>query len=258
MAYLAGVGLFALLRPRLHRATASVVQEYSDTWRAYERRLDECASVDDWLAAGAEEPRYFNGEGELRFDRFDWAAYYRKELLRALDRHFPNARSLTEYGSGLGRNLLFLARARPGLKLYGYELCRPGVEIGRKAAARFGCDVEYRQLDMVNSADAEFALPPTDVAFTMFALEQLPHESAAAMRRIHERVRLGSLHIEPVPENYPLTYRGIIGRLDHWKADYLRGFERTVRSLPVAQVHRLPLGSSHNPLMFPTLYALRK
>ena len=62
----------------------------------------------------------------------------------------------------------------------------------------------------------------------MYSLEQLPVANDRAVRNILSNVNLGSIHLEPVPENYPLTYRGILGRLDHWKADYLRNFERNV------------------------------
>jgi hypothetical protein len=260
LAYLAHAGYVSVRRGKMRREVGQVVQEYSEGWRQYEQYLDRCVQLDDWLRIRGfdDGARYYNVEGRLEFRDFDSSAYYRLRLLETLDAHFPDARSVTEYGSGLGRNLLFLKRARPHLQVYGYELCEPGVAIGTRAAHKYGLDVRYSQLDMVNAGSDRFVFPQTDVAFTMFVLEQLPESSDKALQSILSHTRLGSIHIEPVPENYPWTYRGLIGRLDHWKADYLQGFERVVRTLPLAGVSREVLSTSHNPLMFPTLYALKK
>jgi len=260
LAFLAKAGYISLRRAKLRRDVASVGTEYSAGWRQYEHHLEQSATLDQWLKIpGVDDaPHYCNVEARLRFESFDSATFYRAQLARALRTHFPQARSITEYGSGLGRNLLVLKREQPELDVYGYELCEPGVQIGRRAARKFGLEVQYAPLDFVNAAPSDFKFPETDVAFTMFALEQLPRGSDVAMRNILAHVRLGTVHIEPVPENYPLTYRGLVGRLDHWKADYLRGFERIVGALPLADIRREVLRTSHNPLMFPTLYVLRK
>jgi hypothetical protein len=259
-AFLAKVGYVSLRRAKLHRDVSTVGTEYSAGWRQYEQHLERSGTLDQWLRIpGVDDtPHYCSVDARLRFASFDSMTFYRSQLTRALRTYFPQARSITEYGSGLGRNLLVLKRDQPELDVYGYELCEPGVQIGRRAALKFGFEVQYAKLDFVNAVPTDFAFPETDVAFTMFALEQLPRGSDVAMRNILAQVRLGTVHIEPVPENYPLTYRGMVGRLDHWKADYLQGFERTVTGLPLADVRREVLRSSHNPLMFPTLYVLRK
>jgi hypothetical protein len=194
----------------------------------------------------------------VKLQAFDWQYFNRNKVFEALRREFPNARSVTEYGSGVGRNLLFLKQRMPEVEFYGYELCRPGVELARAAAAKFGLQVQYSQLDYVGGAESEYVFPHTDVAFTMYSLEQIPVANKTALENMHRHVTLGSIHIEPVPENYPYTVRGMVGRLDHWKADYLRNFENNISTIDLAEIKRDRLNSAHNPLMFPTLYVLKK
>ena len=261
----AGVGYFVrtaarvLRRPRLRRDVGAVLDEYSAGWEAYRRHLDAAASLDDWLFVhGVDDaPRYCRRDGVLEFSGFNSALYYRDVLLATLARHFPAATSVAEFGSGLGRNLLFLKRERPELRLSGFELCMPGVEIGRRAAEKFALDVSFTQFDFSKAEAADAALPVCDVAFTMFALEQVPRGILSVLDRILRRARLGSIHIEPVTENYPWSPLGLLGRLDHWKVDYLAGFPEAASKLGVKVTHR-PLAGSHNPLMFPSVYVLER
>ncbi|HYV63908.1 MAG TPA: hypothetical protein VE958_14590, partial [Bryobacteraceae bacterium] len=136
--------------------------------------------------------------------------------------------------------------------------CGPGVEIANAAALKFGAGIRYSQLDYLQDPPEKFVFPTTDVGMTMFSLEQLPRDSGRAVANMLRHVRLGTIHIEPVPENYPRTFRGMLGRIDHWKVDYLSGFERAVRALDLHDIRVEPLASAHNPLMFPSLYVLKK
>jgi hypothetical protein len=249
-----------LRRPRLKRKTANVVQEYSDGWNQYRDYLRKAKSLEEWLRVpGVEDqPGFFNVDGRLSYQSFDYIGYYRHILLEALRRHFPAISSITEYGCGVGRNLLFLKSRFPQVAMYGYELCAPGVEIARAASEQFGFDCSFAQLDYLRSPSSQYVFPNSDVGFTMFSLEQIPKDSQVALRNILHHVRLGSLHIEPVRENYPLSLRGVLGRIDGWKVDYLSGFDRAVRSLGLKDVMVERLSSAHNPLMFPSLYVLRK
>jgi hypothetical protein len=244
----------------VRRDNTNVVQEYSEDWSRYRERLESARSLDEWLRIpGIDDVAdYYNVAGRLCFEAFDSPRFYRMTLLQAIQKHFPGARTVAEFGAGIGRNLLFLKRERPELGLYGYELCLAGVDVARAAATKFGLDVKYAQLDYLNDADDKYIFPVTDVAFTMFSLEQLPRDNPQAVRNILNHVRLGSLHIEPVPENYPLSVRGLLGRIDHWKVDYLSRFDCAVRSLGLRDVMVESVDSAHNPLMFPSLYILRR
>jgi len=258
--WLARAGAVAALRPRMNRQKGAVVEEYDAAWQAYSQFLAGCTSLDQWLKIKAVEdvPHYCNVEGALQYQAFHSDDYNRRHILATIRREFPDAKSVTEYGCGIGRNVLFLKQYMPHLECYGYELCSPGVTIARAAAESFGLDVRYAQLDYVSGAESDFVFPKTDVAFTMYSLEQLPLTNKVAVENILRHVNHGSIHIEPVRENYPYTLRGIIGRVDQWKADYLRDFERNVSSIELAEIKREYLNSSHSPLVYPTLYVLRK
>jgi hypothetical protein len=258
--YLAKRTYSAIRRQKLDRSTASVESEYSDGWNQYWEFLQRARSIEEWLLIkGFEDVEgYYNVDGQLSYQSFDYTGFYRTKVYKAVRDNFPTALSVTEYGCGVGRNVLWLKHRHPNLQVYGYELCAPGVEIARKAAEKFGVDVDYSKLDYLKDTQDKFVFPNTDVAFTNFSLEQLPRDSKQAVENILSHVNLGTVHLEPVPENYPWTYRGLVGRLEHWKIDYLSGFDRAVRSLPLKNVRIDPVHSAHNSLMFPSLYILRK
>jgi SAM-dependent methyltransferase len=252
--------IFTLRRGQQNRGTAAVLGEYSSGWDQYREYLLGAETLDDWLRIpGVEDvPAYYNVDGRVSYQPFDSSGFYRKSLLNSIREHFPDARSITEYGCGVGRNLLFLKRELPDLECYGYELCQPGVAVAKSAAEKFKVPIQYAQLDYVNDGIEKFVFPETDIAFTMFSLEQLPRSSERAVRNILDHVRLGSIHIEPVPENYPRTLRGILGRIEHRKIDYLSGFDAVVHSLNLKNMTLKKLTSAHNPLMSPSLYVLKK
>lgn len=252
--------IISIFRPRLGRKTKQVVDEYSAGWESYASFLKDCNTLDEWLRIKAieDQPDFYNISGKLTYCSFDSNDHNRKLLLETIKREFPNATSITEFGCGIGRNLLYIKKNFPRMECYGYELCMPGVDVARSAATKFGINVSYNQLDYVYANDSSFVFSETDIAFTMYSLEQLPDTNKKAMENILKHVKTGTVHIEPVPENYPYTMRGIIGRLNHWKANYLRNFERNVTSLSGIQIIRKRVNTSHSPLMFPTLYIIKK
>ena len=202
---------------------------------------------------------YTQIDGRLTYtDSFNSSNYYRSVLKSAIERHFGTIESVTEYGCGIGRNLLYLKQQFPALKCYGYELVQEGVEIAQQAAKKFGVDVQYAQLDYLRDGDERFGFPSADLSFTMFSLEQLPSQCEVALRNILLRSKLGSIHLEPVPENYPNTLRGLIARIQHKKLGYLSGFPKAAASQSLKTIICEPMESSHNPLMFPSMYALKK
>ncbi|MSP58798.1 MAG: class I SAM-dependent methyltransferase [Myxococcales bacterium] len=252
--------LYMLARPKQDRSTRNVTAEYTTSWNAFARHLERSRTLDEWLFVEAMDglPRYYNIDGAMRHQSFNSNAFYLETLSQAIGEHFPKARTITEYGSGLGRNLLFLKRRFPDLTCHGYELCAPGVEIARAAAKKFDLDVSYSRLDIVKGRPEEFVSPPSDIAFTMFALEQLPEANAVALRNILDRVSLGSIHLEPVVEKYPISYRGLLGRVYHHKIDYLRNFDANARAAGLREVLQRTLFTSHNAVVFPSLYVLKK
>lgn len=249
-----------LRKRRTPRDTSAVTREYSEGWGNLEKHLVEARSLDEWLSIPGFDvaEHVYNRNGQPTYGTFDSSMYYRDCLAVALKRHFPLARSITEYGAGVGRNLLFLKSENPSKSYFGYELCPPGISISKAAAAKFGQSIEFAQLDYLNDPPEKYIFPEFDVAFTMFSLEQIPRNVSLALQNILSRAKLGSIHIEPVPEHYPLSLTGLLGKLDHWKSDYLSGFDRSVRELDGVEIHREQLSCAHNPLMFPSAYVLRK
>jgi SAM-dependent methyltransferase len=248
-----------LLRPRLRRDTPDVEKEYSDNWNWYREQLEKSQTLDSWLClegiCNALEWR--NVRGKLVCSREHVGDFYRRSVFDAVQRNFPNAQSITEFGCGVGRNLLYMKRLMPHAQVYGYELCQEGVDVARAAAVKFDIDVKYERLDYLTMSAGGALFPPTDVAFTCFSLEQLPRGIDLALANILGRCKMGSVHLEPVPENYPFTFRGVVGRIDHWKAGYLRNFDAAAKRSRAQAVEKRTMDTAHNPLMFPSLYVLK-
>ena len=247
-------------RGQMSRTTSEVIREYGIGWERYKLFLDEADTLDKWLRIPGVEgvAGYYNIDGRLVYRDFDSSNFYRTLLADAIRRLFPNFKSITEFGCGVGRNLLFLKKEFPHATCFGYELCDSGIAVARRAASKFGVDVTYAQLDYVEDGPNKYVHPATDVAFTMFSLEQIPVKNAQALANIVDRVKMGSIHIEPVPENYPMTLRGVLGRMEHSKVAYLSGFDVTAHSVTSCECLVEGVRSAHNPLMFPSLYVLRK
>jgi hypothetical protein len=244
----------------IERSRNYVLKEYGEQWEKYGCYLDNAKTLDDWLfIKGLEDlPDNHNYHGSLKRGVFDSGTYYRLKLSETIKEHFPSAKSVTEYGCGVGRNLLYLKKVLPDLEVYGYELCSQGVSIGRRAAAKFGLSVTISELDYINDSSSRYIFPNTDIGFTMFSLEQLPDQNKLALVHILDHVNLGSIHLEPVPENYPYTFRGLLGRIYSSKANYLKNFDHNVRSLMLTSITSKMLDTSHNPVMYPTIYVLKK
>jgi len=250
----------SLLAPRLRRNTEDVLKEYSRGWDFYGQQLDRCRTLEEWLCISSvdDSVRWTHRDGKLLYDNVDTGAFYRKTIKTAIASHFHEVESICEFGCGVGRNLLYMKTMMPAAAVYGYELCREGVAVARAAAAKFGLDVKYQQLDFLEVPSARELFPPADVSFTCFSLEQIPTGVDKALTNILKLSICGTVHLEPVPENYPLTWRGLIGRVDHWKARYVRNFDAAARSSGARIVEKTVLSTSHNPLMYPSLYVLQK
>jgi hypothetical protein len=250
--------LSLLAAGRIQRSTDFVRDGYEDTWGRHRQALDEAKTVEDWLyIKGIDDvPTACAVDGKVTRRSFDWARYNVDRIGDELQARFANAQSVTEYGCGVGRNLLRLKMRFPHLKVYGYELAAAGVDIARRAAEKFGFDASYAELDYVQGSPEQFVFPATDVAMTVFSLEQVPYTNMIALKNMLDRVKMGSIHLEPVSENYPMTYRGILGRIYSRRVDYLSNFDAGVRALRLKNVSRQVLSDAHNPLVYPSLYVL--
>jgi hypothetical protein len=248
----------AITSRKSRRETTNVLDEYSAGWRAYHDTLARCDTLDEWLSANSRSVAWQTIDRRMVFAVADLGDYNRRTLVDAIRDYFPQPGSISGFGCGVGRNLLYVKSIFPSADVFGYELCQEGVDVARAAAEKFKMDVKYERLDYLTMEAGGPLFPAADVSFTCFSLEQLPKGADIALTNILARSKFGSAHIEPVTTNYPLTFRGIIGRLDHWKAGYLKGFTAAARRCGVTVAHCEQLPNSHNPLMFPSLYVLKK
>lgn len=257
---LSKLSYIALRRSKVMRDNTVVLDEYESGWKQYFQILERCRNLEDWLYIKGHEdvPHLCNINGKMHYGIYNVPLINRSALTDAIDQQWGKIQSITEYGCGIGRNLLYIKSKYPHIKCYGYELCENGVAVAKQASDKFGLSIEYAQLNYINDAPEKYVFPKTDCAFTMYSLEQLPKNVGVALSNIQERVNLGSIHIEPVIENYPKTPRGLIARIDNWKIGYLSSFEKNARRLKNVTIEKRILNASHNPLMFPSLYVLKK
>lgn len=253
--------LYLLAKPKTNRDTDFVRDGYMGSWGAYQERLDRSSTLDEWLCIRGfdDAPSTHVRDGKVIHGGFDTNRYWIDEIEHTIREQFPNARSITEYGCGVGRNLLAIKKRFPEMQCFGYELADAGVEVARNAAKKFGVDVKYSQLDYVKDGESKYVHPKTDLALTVFSLEQIPHVNTVAVKNMLDHVVLGTVHVEPVCENYPKSYLGMLGRMYSKRVDFLQNFDGGVRALPVSAVHSRVLHTSHNPLIpNPSVYALVK
>jgi hypothetical protein len=254
--------LALLAQPRHNRNTEFVNEGYGDRWEQYLARLDRCSTLDEWLwIPGYDDVKTTSIVRGRMHHGNDWNAqhFYVSTIEETIRSKFPKARSITEYGCGIGRPLLALKRRMPHLECFGYELTPEGMSVGQAAAKKFGLDVKFGQLDYIKDPHEKYVHPKTDLALTVFSLEQIPHVAPVAVKNMLDHVNIGSIHVEPVAENYPHNYIGLLGRLYTKRVDYLQNFDSAVRALPVHEVSVRTLDSSHNPLIpTPSLYTLVK
>lgn len=241
------------------RSVEVVTDEYTEGWNAFRDKLNNSSTLEEWMNDNDGVARYYNVNGKFSKQVFDSSGFYRETLLNALEKFYPNTKSVAEFGCGVGRNLIHLHLKHPDKKYYGFELCKPGVELANKAAEKFGLPIQYYQLDYVNWLPSEIKMPDIDVAFTNFSLEQVPDKNYEALKNIMAKVNQGTFHLEPIVENYPYTIRGLIARIDHYKVDYLQNFgQSAIKVAGKKNITKKVFGTAHNPLMYPSLYVIKK
>jgi SAM-dependent methyltransferase len=110
----------------------------------------------------------------------------------ALDRYFPDSRSLLEVGSGTGYMLQAFTQARPDLSVSGAELFSEGIAVARRRVP----DVPIYQLDARR-------MPFQDEYDVAAALDVLEHvdDDLAAIAGLHRCLRPGGGLLVTVPQH---------------------------------------------------------
>ncbi len=184
---------------------------------------------------------------------------YRAPRAAVLERLHHHVRTATgpgdlvvEFGSGDGRNLLYLHRALPDRRYLGLELSPRSVELARRLAGRFGAGVDFRRGDATAPLPADLPPGAAALAYSIHALEQMPRIAGHALRNMTTVSRAAVALFEPLPELWPWTPRGLISKARARAIDRVRGLMRTVAELDHAGGWRIAvrrrLGFASNPL----------
>ena len=150
-----------------------------------------------------------------------------KDVIERYVEH-PDTATVIEFGCGNGQNLLYLAKQFPKMRLVGIDIAAPRIATARKAAQKFGLNVEFHVGDVTQPQPA---LPQAaDVCYSLAAIEQMPRVYAAALEAMVSRAGKAVLLFEPLPETWPLLHwRGVMSRIRASSMDYMRGLPRFLR-----------------------------
>jgi hypothetical protein len=158
---------------------------------------------------------------------------------------------LIEFGSGNGRNLLYLKSRLPDREFAGLELSSVSVELARRLSDRFGYTV---QVEAGNACAPTLPpLPgPTDAVFSCHALEMMPRSFVTAVDHMLRIATDRVLFFEPIPELWPSNARGWASHCRAYVMDRLRGFMQVVHARAASAGWRVEtaerLKTSTNPI----------
>ena len=161
--------------------------------------------------------------------------------------------TIVEFGSGDGRNLLFLQRRFPKVSFVGLELSEVSVEVSRRAAERFAVpNVRFHVADVCGDVPALPQREEVVLSFSCFALEMMPRIFPRAVDTMARASSVGLVFLEPVPELWRRDLRGLVSRLRVLQLDRLRGLPLVVQGLVRSGSWILEAmarsGLGHNPL----------
>jgi SAM-dependent methyltransferase len=237
-------GLRAAVGKRVNRTKPRVMEEYDGDVRSEYVKPD--MTYDELVFSTAEQQCWMLLDGRVTYGYLRAVRERHLELLaRRIEEYTSDNDVVVEFGCGTGRNLFYLARRFPKLRLVGIELTPATVARARKMAERDGLRIEFIVGDMTQPVK----LPAeASVAYSVHALEQLPGEtSAAAVEQMLAVSRKATLFYEPVVELWDWSMRGVAGRFRNRNANYLRGLKGLLQRSPVNIVSARALGDAFNP-----------
>lgn len=167
-------------------------------------------------------------------DRITWGptrdsrAFLIQEIERRVMELVPAGGTVAEFGSGSGRNLLYLKSRLPDREFIGLELSPVSVQLARRLSAQFERPVRFEAANVCEPLPATI---PTqvDLVFSTHALEMMPRTFIVAIDNMLSIAREHVLFFEPIPELWPSTPRGWASRARAYVMDRLRGFMPELR-----------------------------
>jgi len=237
-------GLRALLGRRVRRDAAFVTDEYNNVRDEYWK---PSTSLDDLIFGDDEHPTWILVDDQLTRGTLRDARM--KLLPRLKDRIAANSKPgdlVVEFGAGTARNLAFLARELPDRRYIGLELTPRTVASAQQLLRDHDLPVEMRVADMTKAVGLE---GQAAVAYSVLALEQLPHTSSRdALQQMAATATRAVICFEPIRELFPYSVRGLASRFRQYGADYLAGLPGHARSLGLKIAVEQRTGIAQNAL----------
>lgn len=220
-----------MFRPR--RRSAATVQRNYDTERSQQMSRLEGLSWDEYV--------YYSqalNDFILMDDQVVWGSLQTART-RLLDRLAEAVRTrvkpgqtVVEFGSGDGRNILYLSTLFPDIHFAGLELSPSSVQLSNLAAKKFQVSgVEFFQADVSQPLPAELGARDVALIYSSFALEQMPRIFEDAILNMFSLSPSSIVLFEPVPEVWPRNLRGLVSRLRVKAIDRLQYLPKIVRRL---------------------------
>ena len=244
------------VRPRHFLTTRRTVEKVRRDYDASRGSLLEKLKATDWdtYIYGPEADEDFT----LLGDRVVWSGLREarsqvlERIVKAVGQYGSAGKTVVEFGSGDGRNLIYLKKRFPEINFVGLELSPVSVQLSRAAAEKFGVDVSFYESDICDGLPPLPPPPEVSLAYSCFALEMIPRNAQRAIENMLAASSGAVVFFEPVAELWPWGLRGVVSRLRVAHLDRLRGFMPALRralreggwELQSAQRMRV----SHNPI----------
>lgn len=213
--------------------SAATVQKNYDAERSKQMSQLENLSWDDYVFFSKSLNDFI-----VLDDKMIWGAL-RTARSRLLDRLVEAVRNrvkpgqtVVEFGSGDGRNLLYLRTLFPDIHFVGLELSPSSVQLSKLAAQKFQVTgVEFYQADASKPLLVELGGHDVGLVYSSFALEQMPRIFEDAILNMFGLSPSSIVLFEPVPEVWPRNLRGLVGRLRVKAIDRLRHLPKIIKRL---------------------------
>lgn len=174
-------------------------------------------------------------EDRVRYgDRSAVEPYLHQRLVQALGLTSSSSGRLLEFGCGQGRNLFWLKRYAPDLRLHGVDISPGAIRAAMSFGKRLGLDVQF---DTLTGHRLPFPDGWFDAAFTKHCLEQCPYTYRDIIQELLRVTRGPLVFLEPLSELYPVSFRGVCGRLHGLYHEYARGVYRYLRRATTVTHH---------------------
>lgn len=218
---------------RRGRRSAATVQRNYDAERSQQMARLEAMIWEEYVFFSPELNDFIVLDDQVVWGRL------RDARIRLLDRIVEAVRTrvrpgqtVVEFGSGDGRNILYLRTLFPDIHFAGLELSSSSVELSKLVAQKFGINgVDFFRADVSQPLPEKLGGREVGLVYSSFALEQMPRIFEDAVLNMFSLSPSSIVLFEPVSEVWPRNLRGIVGRLRVKAIDRLQHLPRIVERL---------------------------